>query len=640
MTIIFEKWPRQIQIFLWNEPPHQLVTDLDQNHRVSDLNFLDVGDAQTFLRDLAADPAFLTQLRIHTNQLLCQNDETVITEFSYLLANGTYRARQYDFYGTAWRTQPPPSPLPPPIPGPSPKPPGPPKPPVENKAVLVEFVEIINRGGVDGVVRGAGPASSGLDTLTTRTDTHHDGAYKQYINIVNKDCDSIVNSHPEYGRFIEIQARVFLDGKPKEGESVEFSYIRTAGEFCPALLKEDSAGFGAPGGSTKHSETTYSDGWTTTVKFYFSAYAGDSFELFAKGPDGKQLKLGSYQVWRKVWYQITKLKNTKLPSLTQAKKSFEDVFVQIELADVVEISKADAPAGSLYPAWMVDDYVTDTNKKFPPEEKALLIGTHNDRKFYSLLKERKNQPVKLHVILCNAIWKPMRDSAVVEEFILDKYSEFFDTGSINDMDVGLFKPTLDGKPLVINGSWSGNGMTGILTDDNILIEQKREFVNEFWIALPAEAPDPKIYSLKIMLQLRTANRFAGGYSKGVHIMMVDHLRMGDKIRREWFNRTLVHELGHSVNQVPLPGFQPKPLPPHPNSYSEEDYPEREWHCKTGATEIYVPVDNGNWPSDWEPPEKLAYTGGTCIMFAGGTPRNFVTSVTLIFVCRIWKSLRK
>jgi hypothetical protein len=603
MAIVIERWPSRVEIYAWDESVQNLEAHLDQEHRVSNLSFLDLFDAQAFLRDLtAADSDVLVRLREQTERLTygdSSNKEAIIAQFAGLLANNHYRVRQYDFFRTAWPL-PPPAPPAPPNPKPPPKRTDPPK-PVENKAVLVEFVEVVDRG-TEGVVTGPGEASTTLPTHVNRSDKNS-GLYKQYVNIVDKDLEGQDKRHPEYGRYIEIKAKVTLDGKPKAGELVVFTFKVRRGDSCPALFTKDREGFGSSGGALTHVGTTDGEGWTETVKFYLSAYGGDYFELYAKGPDGKELRLGYYQVWRKFWYQITKAKSQTLPSLKQAESSYEQVYIEMVSANTVEFDKTTMPPGTFYPAWMA---------QWPPgsggTEMIPVFSDHNKPSFFQLFKEESNKPVKAHLVICNSIWVP-GDMGSYEMFVIDSNpSKVFDLHLDDTYGSGVLKPPIGGGPLVGWGRWQvldekgkETKIGGRLTDDNILIEQTdRKNFKQIRIVLPPEAPDPTVERVFVNFRVNFA-RCLGGQAMGKHIL-IEHSK---NTSPNQFNNIVIHETGHGFNQTPLPNEQPKPLPDHPNRNIQDFSEDPGRHCITGASKKIMP--------DQETP-LFTYTGGTCVMF--------------------------
>ena len=606
MAIVFEKWPRWIELYGWEESPSRLPVEADQQQVVTDVRFLDAAEAASYLRDfLGQEQEAVARLRAlfaseHALSYGQVSDEEVFVQFGSLLAQNAYRIRQTSVYRAAWGKKPPapPAPLPPSAP---PKQIDPPK-PVQNKATLAEFIEVVNRG-VEGVVTGASSASASLPTHLNRQDKNL-GLYKQYINIIDKDCEGQAKRHPEYGRYIEIKARVTLDGKPKSGESVVFSYTFKRGDYCPTLLGTDTEGFESAGGPSLHIATTGPDGWTPTVKFYLSAYAGDYFDLSAKGPDGKELKLGHYQVWRKFWCQFTLLKGHQLPQLTAVKAAFDKVFAEVKQANIVELEEKDLPVGSVYPAWMVVPHEYASAGKSAGLEKILVVGPHNQQHLCSYLTQESDRPVKLHVIVGRHILHPNTDPVEAEKFVLKANPSH--VLSLNDEYAYLLKPTLTGESLVIQGKWEANGKSGFLTDENILIEQSwSKEVAGYKIMLPPEAPDPAQHPVSITLQLRRAYQYEAAYCLGTHILIKEYI---DR-QSGYFNLVLTHEMGHSFGQVPRAGTQAEPLPDHPNQYDMGGI-----HCMTGAQKQYK---NPSPTATSEEFSSFEYVKGTCVMFAGG-----------------------
>jgi len=603
MAIVFEKWPHRIELYGWEETPSRLPVEADQQQVVTDVDFLDAAEAASYLRDfLGQEQEAVARLRAlfaseHALSYGHSSDEEVLAQFAGLLVQNVYRIRQTSVYRAAWGKKPP-APLPSPTPTPPPKQVDPPK-PVQNKAILSEFVEVVNRAGQGSiVVTGAGPRSEHLIPHLMRQDKHEQ-FYKQFVNI-NKDIEGLAKSRAEYGPYIEIKARVTVDGKPKAGESVVFSYRRHAGEFSPSLVSEEKEGFHSKGGPSTCTAITGHDGWTSNEVFYFSAYAGDCFELFATGPDGNTLKIGTYQVWRKFWYQMTHAGQQLVLQPVQAEDAYAQVFAQMMFTQTVQIPQASAPARSFYPAWMA---------QFPPgsggAESVFIVGPHNSKELFQQLIPESDKPVKAHLVLCDAVWREKTRPAPVEVFtIYSSPSKRLILKLDGTENAGLLKPTLSGVPLVINGSWSSQHEKGVLTDENILLEQAgrsdETSFRQIKIVLPSDAPQPSINNpITIRLQLRHAFCL-GGYSENENIVILN-----DVNNPKLFNDTVTHELGHSFNQTPERGFQSKSLPDHPNQYTIQGT-----HCSTGASK-YIPDPNY--------PELFTYLEGQCVMFHARNP---------------------
>jgi hypothetical protein len=615
MTISINAGPRtEVHFAQWNEVVEEIPDGWKDYVTVTELEFFSADDAEIYLRNLlTADNYGLEVLRSHffVEALALSpnisNDE-LIAQFATLLAQGLYRAWKISTTFPSGAGDDSARPNIPPLPIPDPHPNGPPS-PAENKAVLVEFIEVVEQAGYTQVVTGAGKNSEYFQPAVARTDVaiHREGpAYQQFINLL-KDVDGAAQIHPEYDRPISVKARVTLNGQPKAGESVVFSFKLKKGEFRPNLTQPYREGFGKVGGPATQVVTTDSDGWTPTVMFMLSAYAGDIFTLFAKGPDGKELKIGRYQVWRRFWYQITHRQNHAPPALTDCQDAYAEVFAQMLPTTVTELALTEqtAPKGTFYPEWMVRRDSSST-------EQVTVVGEHNDEFFFRYYKKEKNKPVKGHLVMCDACWTPKTAPAAVETFRIHSNPSEWLTLNLDTYFCGLLKPSLTGEPLVIAGKWFQKDMPdsyGALTDENILIEPEgRTSSKQIKILLPPEAPDPNVYAVSVTLQLRSASNL-DGYSTGEN--MVISLIAG---LEEDCQQTIVHEFGHGFNQPPKPGKQNPSLPRHPMHYIPQN--SHGSHCRTGATKV---------TPDRKHPEKFNYEDGSCVMFSGGSNSSFCST---------------
>jgi hypothetical protein len=166
--------------------------------------------------------------------------------------------------------------------------------PLEDQIVLVELVEVFLEAG--------------------KEKTQPPNGRDQFINLDEKVEPA--TAHPEYGRSIQLKARVEWKAGDKNrsltGKNV-YWYIVPDAANRTGLTGAEKEGFAAAGGSAKNASTTDDKGWTPPVKFFLSLYGGDKFDVFVtedpayKG--GK--KAGSYIVWRKFWYHITEMKDGK-----------------------------------------------------------------------------------------------------------------------------------------------------------------------------------------------------------------------------------------------------------------------------------------------------------------------------------------
>lgn len=222
------------------------------------------------------------------------------------------------------------------------------------KIKLVELVEVtrVQAGSrkVERTVGGAAGSSAKKTQSTTRTDKlTADGRdhYKQYVNLPKRLVPTGA-PHPEYGRFVVLRARVeWKDSSCKDSlakKSVKWRYHHGAVNGRPSDLRTaEKEGFKRAGGPSSIVTQTDAAGWTPPVKFYLSSYGGDKFRVGVRADtDGKgkwspRKSTERYQVWRKLWYQVTEMKDHKggkldLPAAvtTALEDGFNTVFIEFE----------------------------------------------------------------------------------------------------------------------------------------------------------------------------------------------------------------------------------------------------------------------------------------------------------------------
>lgn len=453
------------------------------------------------------------------------------------------------------------------------------------KPHLVELVEVVARSPLGAVV-GAGAASPKLDTKTTRNDKNG-GQFKQYINL-GKDIDGADQRHPEYGRAVELRARVEGEGS-LAGLSVVFRFELTPGANRPAgMTGAVKEGFGSDGGDATTSASTDADGWTSTVELHLSQYAGDQFKVFAKLSDGgAELNIGVFEVWRKFWYQVTRADTHAVPAPSKSVAAYAKVCADMLAADEVTFTKASAPASTFYPGWMV--------KQGGGTADESVIGGHNKSHFQPKLKDEPGKPVKGHLIICQHQWDPFGTSDLVTEQIEASPSAEI-TVDLKAWNAGLVKPALSGA-LVAFGQWKQGADSGPLTDADIVIEQTRGGLDRVKVKLPAGAPAPSAANpVTVKLKL-SYGKFYAGESTGRQMLIVY-----DGAEAE-FNQVVAHEFGHGFGQVPRPGTETAPLGAHAKFY-DDAHGGVGPHCSTEATEV----------ADTSTSSGKRWTNGSCIMF--------------------------
>jgi hypothetical protein len=477
--------------------------------------------------------------------------------------------------------------------------------PLEDQIRIVEFVEIVTRGA-EGVVEGASLKSAKLATVFQRT-AKEAGRFQQFINL-GKEIEGADKRRPDYGRFIEIKARVeWCSGDPSRslsGKKIHISYELLNGPKRPAVLKgTEKEGFGSEGGTDKEIVAAGNDGWTAPIKFYLSQFGGDEFALCAQAeekgggsPSGKIAKIAGYQTWRKFWYQKTRAAGFAPPAMTVTETAYKNVFVVFELDNDLEFLKANVPDRTFYPEWQAKVGGGDTQ--------VAIIGGHNRAHFYGLYVAKTEKPIKDHLIICEYQWDPAGETPL-QTFSLNKMEsdELAVTGVT--WNSALVSPALSGD-LLVSGTWESeapaghadSGKNGVLSSADILITKPRSELARFRIKLPASVPDPTVHKVKVKLKLRYA-KYWGGESNGYQIIIT---YKNDKAA---YDMCVSHEVGHSVFQVPRDGAQtkkPASLPNHPRFYTDNRGGQGA-HCSFEAVSVADP----SYPLG-------RFKNGTCIMF--------------------------
>ncbi len=180
----------------------------------------------------------------------------------------------------------------------------------ENKLRVVELAEVVTHQGTD--------QSRGVNSR------------RQYINL-DGTVDA-ANPHPEYGRFIQLKARVeWVSGDKSKsliGQTVYWYSTSGAGNKS-GLAGTAQEGFGSAGGGIKATSSVESgDGWTSVMQFYLSQYGGDEFYVSAtEDPAYKGgLKAGAYVVWRKLWFEVDTMKKRGGGSLNMDDSRLPDIY--------------------------------------------------------------------------------------------------------------------------------------------------------------------------------------------------------------------------------------------------------------------------------------------------------------------------
>lgn len=463
--------------------------------------------------------------------------------------------------------------------------------PPKDKIKLVELVEVVTQDEEKWV------SSAGMNTTKIAKSigrTAKDGPdYKQYINL-DKDLEGQNKRHPDYGRLIELKARVEWKDKPAKteglgGHTVYFSSELTKGNKRPAAM-DNNEKEGFEGGASLQ---TNADGWTPVLRFRLSMYGGDKFKIFAGlKPKAKDLRTANYVVWRKFWYQMTLYTGKTAPGIQKSIDAYRDVSADMEAAATSEVNytkdqlnakEADIAKRTLYPKYAC--VVNDTTNA-----DSVVIGRHNEkatRKFF--LATPNSEPVKMHFMMCDCQWDPEGDTGALQTDVPHNQRKMLVTAA----DV-IIKPALKGN-LLISGTWHGlagdnseNGNTGPMDENWIGIPKPRTTLGEFEIVLPDDVIRKSTGGgIRLKYKLAKAGEYLGD-SDGYQITVV----MG----RAGTPTTCSHETGHAFYQAPSYTTDAANLPKSFNATEKATlkvYQDAGWHCSHNATPYGTVYQDGD-----------------------------------------------
>lgn len=406
-------------------------------------------------------------------------------------------------------------------------------------------------------------------------------------------------------------------------------------------------------------------------KFHPAAYIDQDPHL-AKFVDGHRalekrkpvfMKDHPLQVWRKVWYQVSRPSATIMPAADGFVASQRRVFIEPVLTEEKQMTAANFTVDPFRASWQFNTDGSETSK--------LCIGTHNVGDAIALFTPpTADTNPKFHVILCDEQYdaKDVKTKATKVVFTnLDqgpKTVKLKITGTENSY-VTINDPPLVGGPLIDSANWKAQAnesgtwrdkRQGTLPAANIEIVNSRGSKREIKVTRPAtcpgsaggclctgppaelnlvntavfekvkewfvglfQSPQPvERNRIELTLVLKAAD---GGYNGWApHNSVADVVAGG---RPDYaIHNTMGHELGHLFGKV---RWKQQPgLPNHPKMYQKRGGSGT--HCANNAT--FFPATAG------EPPLNPAVNGeldaqgqgagewndGDCIIF--GYSRDF------------------
>jgi hypothetical protein len=517
---------------------------------------------------------------------------------------------------------------------------------IKIKIKIVELVEVVRRAGKQGTVGGVTMKSADKNMKELVKRRPQNGEFRQYINL-DKDLEGADKRHPEYGRHIELRARIErVDGSKKglEGKKVHWNFETIRGAHRDSQLKsgqtdlhkDENAFFEGGTGLQKSNLITETDekGWSKgIVKFHFSQYGSDKFTVKAQAdeenkgtPSGKKLSAGQYVVWRRFWYQSTIRKGVPPPDISQSVTAYDEVFAEMKPAGKntcefeakdLNIKKAGKAAVTLYKEFMFK-VKGDKNKD------VVVIGRHNEKIIRQFFYTDKKEPVKAHLMFCDYQCDPRNTPPAAQSDITIDSNPSGEI-AIASVDTSnqetIISPALGGKLVHGNSTWKqtppGLGSkiyawlvwlfskiglagkrvklvkkSGTFKDQDIIIERDRSALNCVKVRLTGEAEGLLKYKVKITLRLSYAEGFLGDNDGNQSTVVIG---------KSGTSTTVSHEIGHGFHQTPKSSDAgiPKSLKPHTNQYLDFGS-----HCSKGAT-----------------PDGSKFRNGPCVMATRSSKKN-------------------
>jgi hypothetical protein len=372
------------------------------------------------------------------------------------------------------------------------------------------------------------------------------------------------------------------------------------------------------------SAVTDDTGSATQDDLVLSRFGGDRFKVgayldedphLARYLDGHATLSGKkpalseeFQVWRRVWVQITRDKNSALVSRSSSKTAFARTF--IEYKEAPEHTFDTATLGlATNPRWQFEPGGANTH--------IVCVGNHNKATFHGMFVPATDEiSPKAHLVMVDAQWDPEQSQGFSFQTTTRVTRMNSPNSLVNNLPLGVFNPPLDAATIVDTGRWEwndgANTHEGLLTDAEVTIEQARMDTSEFKVTLPGVCPatcpcgtpgtavSPSVAKqATVELLLNTANGpWAGESGSPGHpqcLIVIDS-------NANQFNNTISHEIGH-LHEAVRTAVGWHGLPDHPNQYVDRGGLGS--HCKESAVEDATVQDqNGN----------NVYASGTCVMF--------------------------
>lgn len=319
--------------------------------------------------------------------------------------------------------------------------------------------------------------------------------------------------------------------------------------------------------------------------------------------------------WRKLWYQLTIPKGAVEPSLGRMVGALGEVFVEyVKEGKTIELVEDEGPAGSWFPGKWLKDAGT----------KYLNIGNHNKTYFHGKFVDAKT-PHQVHVLCCHTQYDAKAASCETDVTLtLDSTKEatWSDGNKVKGVDYyagsGFFPKSLkDGSSSLISGSWEADdgSVKGVIADADLWVD---DYDNHGYVTvkLPAGA--------KTYVEAKAGNKVE--VEMTLHVSKGPYLGEADgtsgwlqlivfKAAEKVVNDVMAHELGHTMNQVPMvAGDKPPGLSTvvHGRHYKGNEH--QGTHCADGMSSANYNSGAGKVGSKKYEADFSGKAECTCIMY--------------------------
>ena len=337
--------------------------------------------------------------------------------------------------------------------------------------------------------------------------------------------------------------------------------------------------------------------------------------------------LGPIQIWRKVFYQVTRPQAMPLPPMAGYDTAQRRIFLEPEMMQNVPMNAWTFAHDPSRPDWQFDAQSGDNTAR-------LCIGDHNIGEALALfVPETKRTSPKFHLIFCDQQVDAKDGRTDTTEVVFDDTNPglqeiTFDSKRMDSDEVGIYDPPLQGGAMIISAKWQAHaydaaknkwvkGAKGNLAPAEVTIDPNRDAIAKAQISPPAGQLIDADHVVSVQVKLRAASGPFNGWAPNNSVAAVIK---GPNATRPIaaVHKTSAHEMGHLFGQTRWKGESG--MPDHPLYYQRRGGSGT--HCAHGTA--WVPnggaaaLDpNKDGERDAQGHGAGRYTGGDCIMYAAG-----------------------